>query len=139
MHRRVVITFAGIAFLALAFIAIYSALTLRSYLDPFDDHPFDSVTWKSNTGRTEQARAALAQIRSGLSKTEVRNLLGEGNPVTRHPGNVDQYGNRLRHPETWSYFLSGYRGDLLNSFDDAFLYVHFDQDEKVVAAQIAGG
>lgn len=86
------------------------------------------------------ARDALRHLPVGMPAAEVRKLLGEFRPVDRDPrGAVDVYGNRLDHPETWKYYLGNWSGIGPYSFDDAFLYVHFNSDGKVAAAEITGG
>jgi hypothetical protein len=52
---------------------------------------------------------------------------------------VDGFGRRLRHAETWAYYLGSSTGLSWYSLDSAFLYVHFDPDGRVVAADITGG
>jgi hypothetical protein len=52
---------------------------------------------------------------------------------------VDGYGVRLDHPETWVYRLGSWSGLGPYVLDDAFLYVHFDPDGRVVAAEVNGG
>lgn len=113
-----------------------------SYLDPFDDRPFDPATWAvaDERERGPMARDALRRLPAGLPAARVRELLGEPQPVIRDPrGPVDAYGNRLDHPETWAYSLGSWSGLGPYGFDDAFLYVHFGSDNCVVAVEITGG
>ena len=71
-----------------------------------------------------------------MSADEVQELLGKPKPVSRYSGDVDQFGNPLRHPKTWSYYLGGWGS---YGLDAAFLYVHFDSDDKVASVEITGG
>ena len=81
-------------------------------------------------------RDAIKRLPVGMSVDQVRDLLGEPAPVRRYAGAVDAYGNQLRYPETWKYYLGSWSG---YGLDDAFLYVHFDSDEKVASVEITGG
>ncbi len=117
---------------------------LDSYLDPFDDRPFDPVAWAAADGnerdRGPMARDAFRHLPAGTPKDRVWELLGEPQPVRRDPrGPVDAYGNRLQHPETWAYWLGCWSGLGPYGFDAAFLYVHFGPDGRVVATEITGG
>lgn len=115
---------------------------LDRYLDPFDDRPFNQAEWSSANERERgpMARDAVRHLLPGMSADQVRELLGPTQPVYRDPrGPVDGYGNRLEHPETWAYWLGCWSGLGPYSFDDAFLYVHFGADGRVIAAEITGG
>jgi hypothetical protein len=135
--------------LALVGLAVTAGLvvgfrTLDSYLDPFDDRPFDPAAWATASDRVEDrgpmARDAIRHLPAGMPKERVRELLGEGRPPWRDPHRpVDAYGVQLDHPETWVYPLGCWSGLGPYGFDDAFLYVHFDPDGRVVAAEVNGG
>ena len=84
------------------------------------------------------ARDAIRRIGSGMPQPDVRDMLGDPQPVSRFAGNVDAYGNRLNFPETWSYYLGSWSGNAWG-YDSAFLYVHFDSNAKVAAVEITGG
>jgi len=113
-----------------------------SYLDPFDDQPFDPAAWAAagESQRGPMARDAIRQLPPGTPAARVRELLGEPQPVARDPrGPVDIYGNPLRHPETWAYYLGCWSAIGPYGLDAAFLYVHLGPDGRVVAAEITGG
>lgn len=117
-------------------------VALDRYLDPFDDRPFSPAAWAGADpdDRGPMARDAIRHLPAGTSKGRVRELLGEGEPVWRDPrGPVDGFGNRLDHPETWTYYLGCWSGLGPYGFDSAFLYVHFGPDGRVVAAEVTGG
>jgi hypothetical protein len=117
-------------------------VALDRYLDPFDDLPFDPAGWAAADAhdRGPMARGAIRHLPPGTPATRVRELLGEPQPVARDSrGPVDIYGNRLEHPETWAYDLGSWSGLGPYGFDDAFLYVHFGSDGRVVAAEVTGG
>jgi hypothetical protein len=117
-------------------------IALDRTLDPFDDHPFSPVSWAGaeSQGRGRMARDAIRHLSPGTTAARVRELLGEPQPVARDPsGRSDVYGNRLEHPGTWSYHLGNWSGLGPYGFDDAFLYVHFGPDGRVVDAEVTGG
>ncbi|MCU0726178.1 MAG: hypothetical protein MUE73_10365 [Planctomycetes bacterium] len=111
-------------------------------LDPFDDRPFDPAAWAAAVphDRGPMARDAIRHLLPGTAGVRVRELLGEPQPVERDPRRpTDVYGNRLEHPETWSYYLGNWSGFGPYGFDDAFLYVHFGPHGRVIAAEVTGG
>jgi hypothetical protein len=127
----------------LAFIAIVAGLfivgiSLNRYLDPFDDQPFAQSAWASADTRVRapMARDAIRRLPTGMTADQVQALLGRPTPVPRYSGEVDAYGNHLKYPETWFYYLGSWS---VYGLDDAFLYVHFDSDKKVALVEITGG
>lgn len=121
-------------------VVILTGIALARYLDPFDDRPFDRREWAvaSARDRAPMARDALRQIGMEMPQAEVRDLLGDPQPVLSFPGNVDAYGNRLNYPQTWSYHIGSWSANPWG-FDSTYLYVHFDSDAKVAAIEITGG
>ena len=112
------------------------------YLDPFDDLPFSPAVWAiaNPNDRGPMARDAIRHLPAGTPQIRVRDLLGEPEPVPGVAGSeVDGFGHRLEHTETWSYYLGCWSGIGPYGFDDAFLYVHFGSDGRVVAAEVTGG
>ncbi len=86
------------------------------------------------------ARDANRHLPAGTPAFRVRKLLGEPRPVSGVRGSpVDVFGNRLRHAETWSYYLGHWSGLGPYGLDSAFLYVHFGSDGTVAEAEITGG
>lgn len=120
-------------------------VALDRYLDPFDDQPFNPVTWtvaeERETDRGPMARDAIRHLPVGTPKNRVRELLGDGEQAFRDPRNpmVDFHGVPLDHPETWVYWLGCWSGLGPYGFDSAYLYVHFSSDGQVVATEINGG
>jgi hypothetical protein len=121
---------------AVGLVAAFRAID--SYLDPFDDRPFDPAVWATGdeVERGPMARDAIRHLPSGLPAARVRELLSEPQLV---PAGGDRWGMRPRQAETWSYWLGCWSGLGPYGFDDAFLYVHFGSDGRVVAAEITGG
>lgn len=137
-QRRWVVTLVR----ALAAVSVFCFLgwAVNSWLDPFDDQPFDIQAWAAAEDRERDrgpmARGAIRQIPPGTSKERVRELLGEA-WVT--PAGGDRWGVAPRHGETWAYYVGGHSGLGPYNMDAAFVYVHFDQNDRVVEAEITGG
>jgi hypothetical protein len=112
---------------------------LLDLLDPFASRRFDRAAWAA--GRPEQ-RAPMARdlvrhhLPAGLPAARVRELLGAPDPFPGVGGCVDGFGNPLRSPETWAYYLGSWSW---LGLDSAFLYVHFGPGGEVVGAEITGG
>jgi hypothetical protein len=140
-YRKVL--FVILAVVVLPTIAVVALVYVRTHQpDPFDTRPFDPAVWAvaDANDRGPMARDAIRHLPPGIPAARVRELLGESQPVARDPrGPVDVYGNRLQYPETWAYYLGSWSELHPYSFDDAFLYVHFDSDGRVVAAEVTGG
>jgi len=117
---------------------LVAGIALVRYLDPFDDQPFSQSAWAAADSQTRaaMARDAIRQLPNGTRADRVKNLLGQPTPVTRSSGSMDAYGNPLKYPETWSYYLGSWSS---HGLDDAFLYVHLDSQKRVASVEINGG
>ncbi|MDB5343332.1 MAG: hypothetical protein JWP89_1709 [Schlesneria sp.] len=115
---------------------------LPRFLDPFDDASFNRSDWMSSTPeqRAKMARDVITKhIRRGATLEEIVALLGEPEEthnVRARGSRVDQYGNRLHGAKTYAYYLGSWSS---YGLDDAHLYVHFDTDDRVLSAEVAGG
>jgi hypothetical protein len=120
---------------------VVAVVALDRYLDPFDDRLFDTRAWAAadSQGRGPMARDAIRHLPEGLPAARVRELLGNPDPFPGPGGTVDGFGNRLRYPETWAYYLGSWSSLSWYGLDSAFLYVHFGQDGRVASAEITGG
>ncbi len=108
---------------------------ISSWLDPFDDRPFDSKSWSTATSkdsRAAMARDVLDRV-GGLSRTEVVELLGE--PDSRLNGLEDAGGHDLRGREVFSYHIGCWS---FHGMDAAFIYVHFDAEGMATDAEVTG-
>jgi hypothetical protein len=117
-------------------------VALDRYLDPFDDQLFTPEAWAAAKAqdRGPMARDAIRHLPPGTPAARVRGLLGDGGQMPGLAGSpVDGFGHRLKHSETWSYYLGCWSGLGPYALDSAFLYVHFGSDGRVVAAEITGG
>ena len=117
-------------------VAIVAVLTsvlsfISSWLDPFDDRPFDPKAWSATT--SEDSRAAMARDVlhrvAGLSRTEVVALLGE--PDSRLNGPKDAGGHDLRGSEVFSYHIGCWS---FHGMDAAFIYA----EDMATDAEITG-
>lgn len=120
-------------------VVFFVGLAVNSYLDPFDDRPFDQAAWAAaeiERDRGPMARDAIRHIPSGTSRERVRELLGETGCI---PVGGDRWGVKPRQSETWEYYIGSWSAIGPYGLDSAFLHVHFDRDGRVVAAEINGG
>lgn len=126
--------------LIVAVVATMAWPFLDSYLDPFDDQPFDTAAWAAGDDneklRGPMARAAARLIPPGTTAERVRELLGESIVV---PPAGDRWGMRPRETVTWEYWLGCWSGLVPYGWDSASLYVHFGADGRVVTTEITGG
>jgi hypothetical protein len=123
-------------------IAAAVALVIGAYarwgdpVDPFDNRRFSATEWHAAEaeGRAKMCRDLIRNhLRSGMAEQQVFALLGEtgevhddGPDLVRWPG-----AKRLAR-----YYLGGfsqYRG-----MDDAWLYVYFDGDRRLLGAEVYG-
>lgn len=141
MARKRVLWLCGGALL-LSFGLALGFVKLDNYLDPFDDLPFSPQAWANaeSQARGPMARDAMRWIPIGMPADRVQELLGKTDKYFPGVGgDRDGFGNRLRGHTTWSYYLGSSSSMSRYGLDSAFLYVHFDADELVVAVEITGG
>ena len=115
---------------------------VNSWLDPFDDRPFDPAAWKAaeehEWDRGPTARDATRRIPPGTPMARVRELLGE--PDEALSGNPpDRWGRRVKGYSRWVYGLGCWSGLGPYNFDAASLEFHFDTSGRVIEAEITGG
>ena len=103
--------------------------------DPFNDARFDPKVWSrvSPSERTPMARDLVSNhLRPGMVETQVKSLLGEPDTVWQ---SSDPRGNRLPGHRTIAYSIGNAS---FHGFDDAFVYVHMNRQNRVIAAEING-
>jgi hypothetical protein len=120
----------------------FLGLVVNSWLDPFDDRPFDPAAWAAaeerERDRGPMARDAIRHIPNGTPKERVRELFGESDYA--HSGYPpDKWGRAVKGYARWTYGLGCWSGLGPYGFDSASLDVHFDPDGRVVEAEITGG
>ena len=118
------------------------ALAFDSYLDPFDDLPFDPTAWAAAEetwqGRGPMARAAARRVPPGTPADKVRELLG--NPCWEANDNPpDKWGRPCKGYSRWTYWLGCWSGLSWYGYDSASLDIHFDRDGRVAEVEITGG
>lgn len=108
-------------------------------LDPFDNCRFSAEKWRAATREYDvDTRAKMARdlserlIRPGSSESEVVALLGAPDHVEegKDPGDMRSSGARFYKYDLGSFPWYG--------FDDAYLYVDLDSQDRVVACKIDG-
>lgn len=126
-----------LVFVAVVAIATVSIRTVTSLVDPFDNLSFNSTEWKQAKDREVKARmsrdAILNGLEAGMTREEVQHLLGEPDDIIT--ANHDSGGSVLLGVETFSYYIGSWS---MYGFDDAFVYIHFDRDGRVISARIDG-
>lgn len=141
--RRQIAVLALIGLVALAGFVV-GVVAFDSFLDPFDDLPFDSAVWiAADANMTEQDRGPMARdaarhLPIGTPVERVRELLGE--PSWEAPPGGDRWGAKPRHGgATWVYVIGNWSGIGPYGFDAAFLYVHLDREGRVASTEVTGG
>ena len=105
-------------------------------LDPFDDQRFSSrrlqqISPSDGERRARMARSALQNhLTPGTTEAQVTAKFGPPDGISTGP--EDDGGNKLPGVRTYVYMLGSWSGV---GFDDAFLYVHLDARDRVIAAQ----
>jgi hypothetical protein len=106
------------------------------WMYPFDGARFTTEAW-ADSRNDERAPMVLDLVTNhlptGLSQQEVEKLLGSPDKIITAP---DSGGIRPLGVKTYVYKIGSwthYKG-----FDDAFVYVHLDEDGKVIKAEING-
>jgi hypothetical protein len=126
--------FLAVAVVAIGLVVLSSLVRFLEWIDPFNQMAFSANAWEHEP---DQSRAAMAHdlirhhLPAGLSRAEVESLLGSPYDVFT---SKDAGGIRCRGAMTYRYRISG---DIAG-YDDAFVYVHFDEKEKVIGAEING-
>ncbi len=121
-------------------IVISGLIAFDSYLDPFDDRPFDPAAWAAadEQQRGPMARDAARHLPAGTSVERVRELLGE--PTEAVAGNPpDRYGRQPKGYMRWSYWIGCWSGVGWYGFDHSDLDIYFDREGRVVKTEITGG
>lgn len=121
--------------------AIVSAVVfVRSWLDPFDDAPFASATWKQVKSKVLRAPMSRDLINNhlpqGMSKAEVLELLGPPIKEIRNPG--ENVFNGSKKYAKYASMMYGIGSFSEYGYDDAFVYVYLDKSDEVIGAAISG-
>jgi hypothetical protein len=102
--------------------------------DPFDNRRFSARAWRSadQNARARMGRDLIAHhIRPGQSEAEVIALLGK--PSEIKVAGIDGHFHGVRRLE---YYLGSW--GLYRGWDDAFVYVYLDGENRVIEATLDG-
>ena len=120
----------GVSVLA-GVLLVWQLRSVGTFLDPYDDQPFSVAAWSAadETERAPMVRSVMKNyVRVDMTEDEVIGLLGEAwIHETEHIGMIPPAGGR-----TYAYGIGH------QTYDDTFLYVHFDAAGKVVGTEIGG-
>ena len=112
------------------------AYAFINWVDPFNDRRFSASDWAVAESE-ERARMASdltdRVLARGMSVDAIQNLLGP--PDSTLTGDVDAGGNKLHAHQTLSYYLGSWSG---YGYDDAFLYLHLNQNGAIENSQVTG-
>ncbi len=103
---------------------------------PFNGCTFDQAAWASSDyqGRASMADDLIANhIEPGMLSETIEGMLGAPDDVLQ--GGRDSGGNPLSGSSTYSYYLGNWS---MGGMDDAYLYVHLDDHERVLKAEVQG-
>jgi hypothetical protein len=134
-YRRQILIRIGILCAAFIAVVVLIYLHMGNPFDRFDDRRFSVAEWRTADAET---RAGMArdivrnQLVPGSNESRVTNLLGDPEKVI---SGTDPGGNKLPGIKTFTYYLGCGSG---SDFDDAFLYVHFDEAGTVISVEING-
>ena len=103
--------------------------------DPFDNATFTPARW-AKAGAQERGRMSrdlvANYLKPGLSLAEVEALIGHTENLIKPS---DPWGHRARGAETRVYPIGSWP---YHGRNDAMVYVHFDSNGELIAAEISG-
>lgn len=106
-------------------------------LNPFNDAAFERSGWRRDVSSRLPMAADVIKLaaRPEMTRDKITQLLGP--PDSEYVGQaVDIGGNALRGARSLVYCLGS--KNLPSSMDDAFVYIHLNDDGSVINAEIAG-
>jgi hypothetical protein len=133
MSRRfIILVLGGLA-------ALLAVLEIVDGLDPFNDAAFEPWIWERDVSSRLPMAADVVEVatRGGMTRDVMIQLLG---PPDREYGGqaVDNGGNALRGARSLVYWLGSSNLASLYGMDDAFVYIHLNDDDSVHSEEIAG-
>jgi hypothetical protein len=135
MPRALKLVLLAIAALAVMVLlaGIYFMLGLTQ--DPFNDSVFTQTEWARTTD-TDRAPMAGDLVRNhlppGMTRTQVESLLGT---PSRAESGADATKNDASGGTTYRYYIGSWSN---YGYDDAWVYVHFDESGKLTKSEIYG-
>ena len=123
--------------------AVLAALAVATYcffgnpLDPFDNKRFSKESWQRASAAYDlDSLARMSRdlinkhLQAGMSEAQIIELLGQPNDIQR--GNKR---DRSKGVFSYRYYIGSWS---LQRMDDAFVYIHFDSNGRVVDREIYG-
>jgi hypothetical protein len=137
MSRRAIISSALLV--ALAMLVGVTYLLVGNPLDPFDNKRFSAEAWRRATEAYDlEARARMCRdlikhfLQPGIPEKQVVRLIGPPDQVEDGHGSER---DRLIGARFYRYYIGNWS---FQGMDDAFLYVHFDSQDRVIKVEIYG-
>lgn len=132
MNRRfIILVLGGLA-------ALLAVVEIVDRLDPLNDAAFEPLSWERDfRNRLPMAADVVeAATRGGMTRDVIIQLLGP--PDREYSGQaVDDGGNALLGARSLVYYLGSSNLASLYGMDDAFVYIHLNDDDSVHGAEIA--
>ena len=128
---RIVTTTAAVAVLA------YIGIATKRWLDPYDGRDFDRVVWHADPGGHDRAAMCTdiieRHLRPGMTFDRITDLLGQSFWERDRSHLADGEQMAVVRAVSYSVGSCSWIG-----YDDAFLYVNLDADDKLVSATVYG-
>lgn len=131
MDRRILIG-------CLMVFAAFAVWVIVDALNPFNDRVFDGRGWTHGDidARIPMAQDVVARVvKIGMARDEVTRILGPPGEVLHGRGSG---GKAMPGQETLSYYLGSSGGTMWLGMDDAFVYIHLNDEGFVMDAEISG-
>ncbi|MCO8121537.1 hypothetical protein NHH03_07305 [Stieleria sp. TO1_6] len=115
----------------------YAAVETKRWLDPYDGLHFDPVIWKADPGGDQRAAMCAdiigRQLTPGMTLSSISDLLGDSYEQRDRSHFVD--GDQMPGVRTVSYWVGpcSWIG-----YDDAFLFLNLDAEDRLVSATVYG-
>ena len=134
-RQRIAVRVATIA-IAVGFLA-YAGIKTKRWLDPYNGRDFDRVVWDGDPGGYDRAAMCTdiieRQLTPGMTLSSIADLLGDSYREwdrSRFSGDDQTPGARTILYDVGPCSWIGY--------DDAFLFLHLDADDRLVSANVYG-
>lgn len=121
----------------LVLLVAIAAFAVVDVLEPFNDKVFEHQVWiQGGSERIPMARNVINRVvRAGMTRSEVTDILG---PEEYIEEGQDSGGNIMRGAKSLAYPLGSSSATSLKGMDNAFIYIHLDDEGNVIGQEIAG-
>ena len=136
-HDRNRIAFRIVSIAIVVAMLAYGAITAKRWLDPYDGRGFDRIVWDADPGGAERAAMCTdiieRHLRPGMTLDQISELLGDTYADVDRSRFRDS--DQMPGVRTVSYWVGpcSWIG-----YDDAFLYVNIDGEDRLVSAIVYG-